>query len=47
MLIQMIDNDSDAELSAGQEALATNPVGNKVEINCLKITRVKIHLCQN
>ena len=33
LLIQMLDNDSDAELSADQEALATNPVGHKVGQN--------------
>ena len=43
----MIDNDSDAELSAGQEALATNPVGNKVGQNWLKVKEVKNYLCKN
>ena len=32
-LIQMIDNDSDDELSADQEALASNSVGDKVRQN--------------
>ena len=42
ILVQMLNNDSDAELSTGKEALATNPVGHKVRWNWLKITFVKI-----